>query len=597
MEDHLKAKANLSEGIAHIALSFSGGGYRAAAFTLGCTAYLNELDYQGKPMLGKVRYISSVSGGSITAIALFSLLRKGWSFARIYNHLLSGMQGTRLIDYVLKIFNDDQHWLERPLKTRNLINAFAIAYDKLLFEEETFGSFFHQPTPPAGMVIDELCVNATEFHNGMNFRFSTHQRLGNQFLHLQRGSAEKRHILDKMKLGDIMACSSCFPVGFEPMMFPCDFTYDSPAGNLDHQSLGGLVQTKDYYSGEFKPIPVSGQMFGLMDGGIDDNQGIYSFMKADDRKANSYAYDLYLPCDVSSNFIEKPFVYPGDTTFLFSEINIPTLLSEADNYLTIATGLSLVLAIGSLTMLQLSDFTKTWSIIFGVSFFAFLLCLPILLGLSWCSRKLSQINAIPKNDSSWDRAKRGYLSAILKLPIRRLVPLILARFNSVFLLSTAIFLKKIRRASYNQLFKSAERPNDQTMMTAVYLLATKNNKKFQELVKSDLQRVNSSVTGNAETVLLRDFLQPSATLRAHIDRAAAMETKLWFKDFDMQQNVSESLLIAGQATMCFNLLRMAHKIDSPHSSWPELREALTAHWIAFNADPSWLSSKLAPGIA
>ena len=44
------------------ALCLSGGGYRAMVFHIGCLWRLNELG-----VLGKLKRISSVSGGSITA--------------------------------------------------------------------------------------------------------------------------------------------------------------------------------------------------------------------------------------------------------------------------------------------------------------------------------------------------------------------------------------------------------------------------------------------------------------------------------------------------------------------------------------------------
>ncbi|MGY0038464.1 hypothetical protein [Pedobacter sp. NJ-S-72] len=41
-----------------------------------------------------------------------------------------------------------------------------------------------------------------------------------------------------------------------------------------------------------------------MDGGIDDNQGIDSFTRAEERlqNRNIFGYDLYITCDVSSNY-------------------------------------------------------------------------------------------------------------------------------------------------------------------------------------------------------------------------------------------------------------------------------------------------------
>ena len=50
---------DLPNGLENIALSFSGGGFRAAAFTLGCVSYLNDVPYKAQPLLHKVRFISS----------------------------------------------------------------------------------------------------------------------------------------------------------------------------------------------------------------------------------------------------------------------------------------------------------------------------------------------------------------------------------------------------------------------------------------------------------------------------------------------------------------------------------------------------------
>ena len=49
-----------------IGLCFSGGGYRAAAFSLGVLSYLNKLKYNNSSLLEKVEAISTVSGGTIT---------------------------------------------------------------------------------------------------------------------------------------------------------------------------------------------------------------------------------------------------------------------------------------------------------------------------------------------------------------------------------------------------------------------------------------------------------------------------------------------------------------------------------------------------
>ena len=51
-----------------IALSLSGGGYRAAAFHLGSMAYLDHAKFDGISLLENVKIISTVSGGTITGV-------------------------------------------------------------------------------------------------------------------------------------------------------------------------------------------------------------------------------------------------------------------------------------------------------------------------------------------------------------------------------------------------------------------------------------------------------------------------------------------------------------------------------------------------
>lgn len=172
----------------NIALSFSGGGFRAASFTLGCTSYLNQIYYQNKPLLHRVKFISSASGGSITNILLSSMLRQGKDFEEIYQRLAAIMTEYLLLDEVFFLLNDESEWCKYPTKNKNLINAFSIAYDKLLFNKETFGVFFENPKH-SKFYIEEICINVTEFDNGLNFRFGNNNNLqtkiGNQYLYFK----------------------------------------------------------------------------------------------------------------------------------------------------------------------------------------------------------------------------------------------------------------------------------------------------------------------------------------------------------------------------------------------------------------------------
>ena len=80
----------------------------------------------------------------------------------------------------------------------------------------------------AGEILDldshlrEIVINATEFKNGLAFRFQRSDDaqavFGNQRLRL---SAEEARAV---RLADSVAASSCFPGAFEPMVFPRDFS-------------------------------------------------------------------------------------------------------------------------------------------------------------------------------------------------------------------------------------------------------------------------------------------------------------------------------------------------------------------------------------
>lgn len=165
-----KNLTNLPNGIQSIALSFSGGGFRAAAFTLGCSSYLQAVPYEQGELLQKVKFISSTSGGSITNLMLAYYLSQGKSFEACYERLLELMEGTKLLDDAMIFLTNDSVWEDRPTKSRNLINAFAMVYDRDYFSGGQFASLFN-PVNPSEFFIEEICANTTDFDNGLNFRF------------------------------------------------------------------------------------------------------------------------------------------------------------------------------------------------------------------------------------------------------------------------------------------------------------------------------------------------------------------------------------------------------------------------------------------
>lgn len=577
----------IDKGIDSISLSFSGGGFRAAAYTLGCSSYLNELPYKDGVMLDKVRYISTVSGGAITAMGLFAFKRLGWDFDKIYNHILVNLSGDDLLRRAFKILETDSFWVRRPDKTRNLINAFAIAYDKYFFLGLNYDVLFSSFEAGKNKIVDELCVNSTELNNGMSFRFGTHGVLGNRFLRLDKDESKALPVVLRLKLGDVLASSSCFPAGFEPLIFPKDFSYAEGGSSLHWKELANLVISKNDYVEDFTCAELNQEMFGLMDGGIDDNQGVYSFLLADKRKGNQS--DLYFTCDVSSNFSPSPYRSPKEKESFLSRYTLKSAFALVKRVLILAT-ITVILS----TLISLLFYPEI--LILWVTFLYATIGMSILLSLGfWLESKFDTVfggaivdyKANRRTKGTWQLVISSYRAEFLKFSIAEIISMLKTRTNSLLLLGNVVFLKKIRRSSYDLLYSNKrKRPHEQIGMTAIYLLAKKNHGMLQSELMREFQDCHVDGLGN-----LINFLQPSEKLRNHVDAAVEMETTLWFDHHHVKEKVLDSLLISGQATMCYNLLRICFRIPSNDSSWSPLKEQLISDWKRFNQEPDWLINK------
>jgi len=571
-------------GLQHIALSFSGGGYRAAAFTLGCVSYLNRTSYGGAPLFTRVKFISSASGGSITNLVLCGMLREGRSFEEVYKHLVEQMQGCQLVDAVFDVLNDEAAWAARPDKTRNFINAFSMVYDRELFHGKTFGLLWETPAGD-GFVVDETCVNATEFNNGLNFRFGTRGVLGNQFLHFK---SQSRDVVGKIKLADILACSSCFTAGFEPVVFPGDFAWQEGGDGVTKEQLSAAMVANNRYNSTVLDEQQATAEIGFMDGGIDDNQGIYAFLLADGR-AKGYEYDLYFPCDVSSNYLKNPFRYAPERTAPLLQRSLADWKEEGRKLRTKYQWWVVVALLVSVGLFLLPPVRLIGAVLLGMSLSAILL--PLVVFRILVRRVQGLVSTIlppaePGHPQGMYRLVfKKHMGGFFKMPLSRLIQLLEVRGASVGLLATTIFLKKIRRASYELLYD--ERPKDNIAMTAVYQLSTKN------ALQLDIDLAGEPWDHEMQTIpdgsqLLDTFLLPSEVLRGVIDNATAMGTTLWFDAEDQGKKCLESLLAAGQATMCFNLLRVSYRFGNADEDWLELRRQLAADWKRFKEEPYWM---------
>lgn len=288
------------EPFKNLVLSLSGGGYRAATFHMGLMTYLSSVVWGKKSLLERVRIISTVSGGTFTGVCYATTIAKNKTPSDFYDKMYRFFCEEDIIDKGLKKLEDFENWDSK--KDRSLINALSLIYFEE-FEKETFAILFDKNSH-----LKEIIFNATEFNYGLPFRFQKTSMVSDNRLYAYYGNKQVNMApaaIREVRLADVIAASSCFPMGFEPINFPNDFRHkESP--HLEDLKESFMA---DKWGKRYK-FPI-----GLMDGGMVDNQGIDSVINAEKRMRNykddleEYAskdvkaIDLYIISDVSSPYM------------------------------------------------------------------------------------------------------------------------------------------------------------------------------------------------------------------------------------------------------------------------------------------------------
>lgn len=496
-----------------IALAVSGGGFRAAAYGLGTMMYLNRLKFDDKTLLERTKFMSSASGGSISVIVYALSLAKEQDFDTFKASLLNFMKGDELLQKALKILDDDNSWTT-DLKNRNLINAFAKVYDNA-FETATWKSVWDISKKTH---LKEVCINASEFQSGQTFRFQnreigTKNVIGNGLVNLQATAEEVKNL----RLGDILAASSCFPVGFEPLVFPDDFAKN----NTQKEELYNALKFKGPNG---KTIPV--KSFGLMDGGITDNQGVESMQLAFDRRSKATSevkpFDLMIVADVS-NRITKPY----DTEV--SGWDVKSSLKFWHKVLKNSFWVSLSLLVMS-----------SLSILFKVcTTCGLLLLIPsiLLTFVTWQYQRLYKKYASKFFNWASETSQlpvpllASYLQYFTGISIATFSKLISSRLKSAATMSGEIFLKRVRSLNFESFFGD-EAYNYRRLSSFIYAMS------------SAYQRTNAH----------DEKFKPNAKLQAVAEEARQFGTTLWFTEQDAQKEILKKVIATAQFTLCISLL-------------------------------------------
>jgi NTE family protein len=222
-----------------IGLALSGGGYRAMIFHVGALIRLNEVT-----LLRKIKRISSVSGGSITAAAL------GTSWKDLQ---FAGDVATNFDIFVKRIRSMAETTIDAGaiiggiLFPGSISDRVAKAYDKNLFHGAKLADLPDDAQPGNPRFV----INATNVQTAALWRFSR-----NYMGDYRVGLVEKPDV----SLAAAVAASSAFP----PVLSPSELDIEQPVVNTPGADLHRPPFTKTAI---------------LSDGGVYDNLGLETIAK------------------------------------------------------------------------------------------------------------------------------------------------------------------------------------------------------------------------------------------------------------------------------------------------------------------------------
>ena len=549
----------------NIGLCFSGGGYRATFFALGILSYLDQVRYKSKSLLQSVKALSTVSGGTLTGVGFAKAIQDpNYNFKDFFKNFYATFtpENDVLLKTAISKLESDSVWKANPYKNRSLINAFALTYQEMpIFE----GSFQHFKDDKIKQ-LEQVCFNATDFSFGLTYRFQNKGYFGNNPLY-KNNQKEINALRNEVMLGDVIASSSCFPVGFAPLVFPDDYfdNHNSPA----YKNLKGLDNFIDGV--------------GIMDGGIADNQGIGSMMLINERmERTTKGLDLIIVNDVGS-YKMKP--WQQDTTKMEKSSTVKRVINKILQYFTIKplywitfiVGL-LILLLNNMRVFGNQEYTGLYILggaIFGIGLLltAFGLVASVIK-----SSVTSRLKALFKKN-----VPEPLLEDIVtfkKLDISLIQVMLSNRLTSAMTMINDVFLKQMRRINYDLFYSKNELKNKRITAT-VYKL----NGKISPYSNSSGYNKDIKPT-------------PSKSLESVGLTASETPTTLWWDKTDIAKNRMETLVACGQFTVCYELMDYILKLKADPGTITDFTEidklyaALQTDWKAFNKQPLWLVEEL-----
>jgi hypothetical protein len=644
-----------------IGFALSGGGFRAATFGLGILSLMDHVKWEEEggetSLLKKVRFVSSASGGSITLSVYLVALYQGKSFIDFYHHLNKKVTGEEIVHKAMGILKDPDQW--KGEKSRNIINAFSRAYHETLFnsgqqDNPTLGSIMSM-TARKEVHVDEFCFNSTEFYTGKSFRFqggsqwkgNAGGRFGNHDIEINWTSEGAKEALARIRLSDVLAASSCFPAGFEPIIFPRDFSYEggpSVTALKEAINIKPLSLTPDQPKEKVNSRAIKEEKFikakeiGLMDGGIVDNLGLQSLLEANKRigkkrkaSGEDHRFDLMVVNDVTSFFM-SPYIVPEIETSKEWMKRSPeyywkwlrNMASRVKKRISLAFVLSIIFAVLFALPLIFEGVTVAGVVLAVVGVLLFVAGFILktrtrkifkkpIIKSSLKQKTLSGLVGLHMKEDSFTRRTAllatGYLQSV---QLGVLLQMVNARVRSSLIMVLDVFLKHIRRLSYDLLFKNS-RYIYRRMDNILSKLTVTNNIRL-DFPDFEPPEEEDDVSYKARRDEFRDEVTKALVLSDEMKDTAELAyqtgTTLWFETEQEQEvegrNNRKALIATGQFTACYNflayslMLRHSRHFNTLESKYQQrintVIDQLKALMCEFNKDPYYLYNLLGKDI-
>jgi NTE family protein len=259
-----------------VAFSFSGGGMRASAFSFGALKAIEQLQINHPRIVDDITFITSVSGGSLTA-AYYGLKGKQ-ALGDFRNRVLlrdaevrmrfNAFAPTNFIRLLKGGLNDSTnlaHWL-----------------DDNVFKGATFADLYKRRKP-------DIWINATDVYNRTPFLF-----IPPVFNALCSD-------LSRFSIAEAVHASMAVPVVFAPVLlktFPEHCTHPLPSWvdtALANPDTGNTVKATARALNNYRNAKVM-NFVKLVDGGVTDNFGLSSILVG--RSASNVSYGPFSKRDV-----------------------------------------------------------------------------------------------------------------------------------------------------------------------------------------------------------------------------------------------------------------------------------------------------------